>query len=338
MNEYLIGCLQLSAADTMLFYVAVGLIKISIALFNRRLTGLTSRKWMIFHNVMLGILVVFIMSAIFLQVFKCLPVLSSWGLKAYGSPVHPVTCINITQYGLALSVTHVILDFALLSVPVIVFCKLKMSMSKRIRLIALFSIGCVSVIGSVNRQIITVQNNLDVTCKYNRLYQIQTRCLTHDLIGVASQGQIWTVIDLFFGCVAASLPVLNSLIPKKWRSPDPSVEAPSDMSKTRHRFAPETTNNQRPDMYGDIDGNGVSSSNGSGSKDELRFHSEAILHGSGQSNDDHSGSGQRNGNEPITTQWTFNPGYDAFEESNDDGTIRVPQHPPKIVPRGSGFV
>ena len=98
------------------------------------------------------------------------------------------------------------------------------------------------------------------------------------------------------------------------------------------------THNQRPDMYGDVYGDVSSSSNDSVGKDELRFHSEAILHGSGQSNDDRSDSVQRNGNEPITTQWTINPEYDPFEGSNDDGTIRLPQEPPKIVPRGSGFV
>ena len=153
----------------MLFYIAVGLIKISIALFNRRLTGLTSRKWMIFHNIMLGLLVSYIISAILLEVFKCHPVLTSWDLKGYGIKEQPVSCIPVTKYGLPLNIIHVILDFALLSVPVIVFCRMKMNMSKRIRLIFLFSIGCVSVIGSVNRQIIMVKNSMDLTCKYKHL-------------------------------------------------------------------------------------------------------------------------------------------------------------------------
>ena len=173
MSEYLISCAQLSAADTMLFYITVGLIKISIALFNRRLTGLTSRKWMIFHNTMLGLIVSFIVTAIFLELLKCRPLMKSWDLKAYGKTQK---CIGVAQFGLALNIIHCLLDFALLSVPVIVFCKMKMNMSKRIRLIALFSIGCVSVIGSVNRQIVMAANALDVTCKYNRL------CLNSELV------------------------------------------------------------------------------------------------------------------------------------------------------------
>ena len=159
-----------------------------------------------------------------------------------------------------------------------------------------------------------------------------------DLIGVSAQAQVWTITDLFFGCVAASLPVLNSLIPKKWRSGLPSVEVPDEMSKNRHRFAPQMSNNRRPDMYGDMYGEDLPSSNDSIGDNELRFHSEAILNESCQSNDDQSGSGQRDKNEPITTQWAFNQEYDSFEGSNADGTIRLPQQPPKIVPRGSGFV
>lgn len=178
MKEDLIICPQLAATETMLFYISVGLIKISIALFNRRLTGLTSRRWMILHNIMLGLLVSFIISAILLEVFKCHPILSRWDLKDIGKQDQPVTCIPVTQYGLALNIIHVILDFALLSVPVIVFCRMKMNMSKRIRLIFLFSIGCISVVGSVNRQIIMVQNALDVTCKFNLFYQPQVQSLT----------------------------------------------------------------------------------------------------------------------------------------------------------------
>lgn len=173
MNEYLTSCPQFSAADTMLFYVTVGLIKISIALFNRRLTGLTSRRWMIFHNIMLGLLVSFIISAICVQVFKCRPILKAWDLKAYGIPDQPLTCIPLTPVALGFNIAHVVLDFALLSVPVIVFCRIKMNMSKRIRLISLFSIACVSVLGSVMRQIKQVEHNLDVTCKYKHPYQLQ---------------------------------------------------------------------------------------------------------------------------------------------------------------------
>lgn len=110
------------------------------------------------------------------------------------------------------------------------------------------------------------------------------------------------------------------------------------MSKTRHRFAAQTTNSRRPDLYGDMDGDHLSASTDSMGLDELHFHSEAILNDSSPNNDDRSGNGQRDRDEPITTQWTFNSAYDSFEHSNPDGTVRLPQQPPRIIPRGAGFV
>ena len=150
----------------MMFYVAAGLVKISICLFNRRLTGLKSRAWMICHNVMLGLISCWILSTIFIEVFKCTPVLTQWGFLGFGRPANPPShCIKAKSYGLALSAIHIIFDFALLSVPLIVLSKMRMSTSKRVRLIFLFSIGSVSCIGSVMRQIIAFRKSKDMTCE-----------------------------------------------------------------------------------------------------------------------------------------------------------------------------
>lgn len=155
---------------------------------------------------------------------------------------------------------------------------------------------------------------------------------------MSAQAQVWTITDLFFGCIAASLPVLNALIPKKWRSGVPNIEKPNEVSKTRHRFAPETTKSRQPHLYGDMYADHLSSSTGRSEDDELQFHSEAILNDSGHGNGDGSGSGRQDKDEPITTQWTFNPAYDSFDGSNADGTMRLPQQPPRITPRGAGYV
>ncbi len=54
-----------------LFLVSVGLVKVSITLFNRRLTGLTSKRWMIAHNVFLCLLVCYLLIVVFTNVFFC---------------------------------------------------------------------------------------------------------------------------------------------------------------------------------------------------------------------------------------------------------------------------
>jgi len=157
---------QISTAQTMFFYVAAAFVKISICLFNRRLTGLRSRGWMICHNVMLGLISCFILALVFGEVFKCSPPLTQWGFLGFGRAASPPThCLKAKEYGLALSVLHIIFDFALLSVPLIVLGKMRMSTSKRIRLVLLFSVGSVSCIGSVMRQVIAYQTSEDATCE-----------------------------------------------------------------------------------------------------------------------------------------------------------------------------
>jgi hypothetical protein len=48
-----------------IFYVSVGLIKISITLFIRRLADRASKKWRLFADIFLGTVVIYILLAIF---------------------------------------------------------------------------------------------------------------------------------------------------------------------------------------------------------------------------------------------------------------------------------
>lgn len=103
----------------------------------------------------------------------------------------------------------------------------------------------------------------------------------------AGHTQSWTMIDLFFGTMAASLPVLNALIPKKWRSETPSIELPEKMERRLHK----------PNR--DLDSDNSSSNGGL----ELGSHDRSFVTGS----------------RDASTR-----GTDSFEESNGDGTVRAP--------------
>jgi len=189
---------QFAGIAQLIFWITVVLVKISITLFNRRLTGLTSKRWMIAHNVFLGILVCYLITAVFVDVFQCIhPVGVQFDLHDFGSLKTKPQCINPNAAGIALSVIHIILDFALLCVPLIVLYKIQMSTAKKLRVGFLFSIGSISCIGSVMRQITQYHQPLDLTWT----------------MGVIN----WTTIDIFFAITAASLPVLNALTPKRWR-------------------------------------------------------------------------------------------------------------------------
>lgn len=182
--------------------MAVGLIKISIVAFNRRLTGLTSHKWMIAHYVFFALVVAFMITALFTELFQCAgPVDLKFSLVALGRHPTGTKCLNGNELGYGLAIIHSACDFALLTVPLIILYQMKLSTGKKVRLGFLFSIGSLSCIGSVMRQV------------------VQARDWTNfDFPWIFQQELAWIIVDVFFGIVAASLPVLNAALPKRWRS------------------------------------------------------------------------------------------------------------------------
>ena len=144
------------------------MIKISITLFNRRLTGLTSRRWMMAHYTFLFLLICYIIITLFLEMFKCHPAASHYSLIRIGQVENSVQCLQFSDIGIALSAVHVAFDFALLSVPLIILYKIKMNLAKKIRLAILFSIGSVSCIASAMRHHVQQQAAYrpDLTCEF----------------------------------------------------------------------------------------------------------------------------------------------------------------------------
>ncbi|KAL9611937.1 MAG: hypothetical protein Q9167_003460 [Letrouitia subvulpina] len=77
--------LQLGGINQITFFAAVTLVKISMCLFNQRLTSLTSKPWQIVNNAFLGILIVWFFISFFVNVFQCQPVT---GFFNYSIQVH----------------------------------------------------------------------------------------------------------------------------------------------------------------------------------------------------------------------------------------------------------
>ncbi|KAL9613015.1 MAG: hypothetical protein Q9167_002405 [Letrouitia subvulpina] len=166
---------KLNTYKAVVFYVTVGLIKVSITLFNRRLTSLTSRKWQIAHYTFLIILVGYIIAIIFAATFICSPYTAP-GVSTSGKPEKAPKCRNFQTFLYRLQ--HV-------------------SASRKLRIGFLFSFGAVSCIGAVMRQVV------QGTRRHDQTYEFP------DYLG-------WAITDIFFAITAASLPVLNALIPARW--------------------------------------------------------------------------------------------------------------------------
>ncbi|KAL1651895.1 hypothetical protein SLS58_000018 [Diplodia intermedia] len=182
-----------------LFFTSVGIIKISITLFNRRLTSMTSPIWRYFNDFFLFLLTAYTLLALFWTCFQCDPPAAMWDKIYSGKLAAMPTCWSTKVISNVLSIMHVVMDFCLLTTPIIVLWKVKLPTGTKIRLYVVFSMGAVSAIGSVLRQLAQEKISLDVTWGY-------TGILT------------WTLVDLTFGLLTASLPVLVGLLPSSWRS------------------------------------------------------------------------------------------------------------------------
>ena len=120
---------------------------------------------MIFHNTMLVLLVCYIIAAIFANIFSCNPAALNFRLSVLGQSKSPPKCVDNNHVTLPLSILHIVFDFALLSVPIIVLYQMQMSVPKKIRICILFSVGAISCIGSLVRQHQQMIKHLDMTCK-----------------------------------------------------------------------------------------------------------------------------------------------------------------------------
>ncbi|KAL8742698.1 MAG: hypothetical protein Q9190_004866 [Brigantiaea leucoxantha] len=185
------------------YYPVLAVIKISITLFNRRLTGLTSRNWMIFHNVFLALCVIFGVSSIFVNIFQCRPALPNFDLAILGGwDLDQQQCIHDSNnIVVAFSAIHSAMDFVLLAIPIYILFQMQMSPGKKIRLAFLFSVGFVSCLGSIMRQIVQKAKHPDITYAWPIFLK-------------------WAIVDLFFAVTVASLPTLNVLfnIPLRYLS------------------------------------------------------------------------------------------------------------------------
>lgn len=155
---------QFSTILSVLFYVSLGVIKISITFFNLRLTALASKPWRIANKIFLAILFGYTFLALFWIIFQCNPQRYSFDLEYAGTLTEPPKCGPKNILAKTLSGLHSGLDFILLTTPIVVIWKVKMPRGDKIRLIGLFSMGSISVGASVGRILALEHQKQDFTC------------------------------------------------------------------------------------------------------------------------------------------------------------------------------
>lgn len=140
------------------------LVKLSITCFNMRLTGLSSRRWMYAHWTFFAALVMYIIAAVFLVTFQCVPAVAGWDSIGTGHLDKKPKCLSEETINNPLIIVHIIMDFCLLAVPVLVLWKLKIRPAVKIRLYLLFSVGCLCCFAAIMRKVAQDHLKKDVTC------------------------------------------------------------------------------------------------------------------------------------------------------------------------------
>lgn len=178
-----------------MFYVYVGLVKMSIALFNIRLTTLTTRLWKYVNYVFFGLCTAYTLVALFLNVFKCNPPYASFNLIRIAEAGKVPKCLSVNHMNSILRL-NLALDFTALAIPVIVLWKVQLTWKKKARIFGLLSIGLIACIASVMTLVSQYTLEKDPLWNYTTLLA-------------------WIMVELVISLVAACAPTLAYLLPRR---------------------------------------------------------------------------------------------------------------------------
>lgn len=165
--RWLMSKRQLSRANLPMFYFTVFCVKFSITLANLRITGLTSYKWLYGHWAFLAILACLMPICVFITTFSCSPIVAMSSPQYTGTIGTPRTtvCLDEDAVGHFTRIAHVVTDWLLLPVPLIVVRRLRMPLARKVRLMFVFCIGLMSSVASIVRIILSQRVTTDLTCK-----------------------------------------------------------------------------------------------------------------------------------------------------------------------------
>ncbi|KAL8888386.1 MAG: hypothetical protein Q9215_004182 [Flavoplaca cf. flavocitrina] len=192
-DTMMIFAFYIGSIQSIIFYPAVAFIKMSIIAFNMRLTGLTSRRWMIVHWTLFASMVVFAILAILMTCLFFDPPRARFDLVFAGKlDTPPRMTMDMAATGYGLVAIHVTSDVLLLSFFGIVLWKLQMSRIVKFRLLLVFAVGALSFAAAVK-------------------WQLAQKMLLVDPLWHLSNQIGWSLVDLTAGLTVASLPILSSL-------------------------------------------------------------------------------------------------------------------------------
>ncbi|KAJ1327432.1 hypothetical protein MN608_06759 [Microdochium nivale] len=178
-----------------IFYVTVGLTKLSITLFVRRMAYRTSLSWQRFIDAFLATIIAYVLLAICWNTFACNPIDAHGDLEVRGRGAPPV-CTDYYMQTRVLAAMHVAQGVILLFTPIVFLWKVRMDQAKKIRLYVIWIVGALAISGGILREL-RPDPSADLSWNYTEIL-------------------VWTSVDLTLELLVASLPVLDGALVSGW--------------------------------------------------------------------------------------------------------------------------
>jgi hypothetical protein len=123
--------------------LALGFVKLSILIMYRRIFDTPSMR--ICCNILGIITVIWSVLFIFLGVFQCTPIQKAW------NPTIPGQCLDINTLFVANAVPNIVTDAVMVALPIYPVSRLRLPLSQRVAVIAIFMLGSFVCIASIYR-------------------------------------------------------------------------------------------------------------------------------------------------------------------------------------------
>ncbi|KAF3017114.1 hypothetical protein E8E14_009184 [Neopestalotiopsis sp. 37M] len=182
--------------DEIVYFPSTALTKISILLFylevfKRSIAGVQPA---IYTLIILNVLYALIFD--FVSIFQCTPVQGAW---LFWDDQHQVTCRNINAQGWASAGINIVLDLAMVILPLPELWQLSLSNNKKLQVMLMFSLGFLVTIVSILRlhSLVAFGNTTNLTQDYV-------------IVGV------WTTVEVPVGVICACLPAVRAVLKVYW--------------------------------------------------------------------------------------------------------------------------
>ncbi|KAF2729106.1 putative integral membrane protein [Polyplosphaeria fusca] len=168
----------------------MGFIKISILCF--LLSIFPDKRFRMAVYVIMGLCAAYCITFFFTTLFQCTPITLAW---TQWDRLHQGTCRNVHLLGWISAVVNIVLDTAVMALPIKELLGLNMNWKKKLAVISMFLVGAVVLLVSI--------------CRLQSLIQFSnSQNITWDYVAAS----YWSILEVDIGIICACMPAVRGLL------------------------------------------------------------------------------------------------------------------------------